>query len=247
MDNNKNFYLSAFVAIGSYLFLISLFFLYVSVNNVKKFDSFSKDTVLELDIVLQDTKQIKNQNIKKLQLNRKDSKISKKIVKKSASVSSKQRTDLKSLFANVKIKSNIIKKKVISNVQKSSITSRFKSKFEKQSKHNNNILSKLMDTRQVNVVKQKTGDASNEHDPYISKIYEILYNRWRPLLIVDGLSTKVLISITSKGKFNYRVLQFSGDNSFDNQLVLFLEGQKNEIFPQNTKDISIEVIFTAKG
>ena len=151
------------------------------------------------------------------------------------------------MFANVKTKASSVKKKVVNNVQKSLTTSRFKAKFEKQTK-SNNLLSKLLDDKKVNITKQKIGDTKNEHDPYISKIYEILYQRWQPLLIVDGLSTKVVITIYKDGRFNYRILQYSGDSSFDDQLVLFLEKQKEEKFPIPKKSrIDIEVIFTAKG
>jgi len=248
MDNNKNFYISAIVAFGSYFILAILFFTYVSLDTVKKFDSFSKDTVLELDIVIQEAKKIKKvKQPKKLQVRKKTHKIAKKIVKKSTSISAKQRSSLKSLFAKVKTKARVVEKKVVSNVQKSLTASRFKSKFEKQTK-SNNLLSKLLDDKKIKITKRKTGDTKNEHDPYISKIYELLHKRWQPLLIVDGLSTKVIITIHKNGVFNYRILQYSGDNSFDNQLVLFLEKQKGEIFPIPRKaKIDIEVIFTAKG
>jgi len=248
MDKTKNFYISASVAFVSYLLLIFLFFLYLSSNNVKQIDSFSKNTVLKLDIILQETKVDDIKHFKKIKINVKDSKISKRIVKKTASVSAKQKSNLKSLFAKVKTKSRVIKKKVVSNVVKSSTTSRFKSKFEKQSQTNNKSLSKLVDSKKSALVDLKTGDAKNEKDPYISKIYEILYKRWQPLLIVDGLSTKVKIIINKSGKFSYRVLQYSGDNSFDNQLVLFLERQQGEQFPlPSSSKIEIEVIFTAGG
>ena len=189
----------------------------------------------------------KDKQPKKIQVRKKTHKISKKIVKKSTSVSAKQKSNLKSLFANVKTKASSVKKKVVNNVQKSLTTSRFKANFEKQTK-SNNLLSKFLDDKKVNITKQKIGDTKNEHDLYISKIYEILYQRWQPLLIVDGLSTKVIITIYKDGKFNYRILQYSGDSSFDDQLVLFLEKQKEEKFPIPKKSrIDIEVIFTAKG
>ena len=215
MGNTRNLYISAYIAFGSYFLLVLLFFLYISVDDVKKFDAISKDTILELDIVLQDNKVKKNDPLK-VKASKRDSKISKKVVKKSTSVSAKQRSNLKSLFANVKTKSTIVKKKQVNTVKKSSFSSRFKSKFEK--------------------------------DAYISKIYEILFNRWSPLLIIDGLSAKVIITIYSTGEFNYKLIQYSGDSTFDNQLESFLEKQKSESFPPPDKNkIDIEVIFTAKG
>ncbi len=247
MGNTKNFYTSAYIAFGSYFLLLSLFFLYVSTNDVKKFDSISKDTTLELDIIIKDEKQEKVKKLK-VQTIRKDNKISKKVVKKSSSVSAKQKTNLKSLFANVKTKSKVIKKEKVSNVKKSSIASRFKSKFEKQKKSENVALSKLLDNKEIKVLKLKSGDTKYENDTYISKIYDILYNKWNPLVIVDGLSAKVIVTINYNGKFGYRFVQYSGDSAFDNQLKKFLEKQKLLYFPKPNKNkINIEVIFTAKG
>ncbi|VAY86450.1 TonB-like; putative TolA function [hydrothermal vent metagenome] len=245
MDNAKNFYISAIVAFGSYFLLISMAFVYLSLNDVKKFDSFSKETVLELDIVLSD---ISAKNIKKAQVSRKNSKVSKDVVNKSTSVSAKQKSDLKSLFANIKTEAHAVKKETTNNVVKSLTTSRFKSKFDKQTKSDNDVLSKFLNNQKSQVTKQKTGDAKNENDPYISRIYEILHSRWKPLIITDNLSTKVIVTIYDNGRFAYNIIQYSGDNTFDNQLILFLEEQKNIIFPlPNKSKIKIEVIFTAKG
>ena len=178
---------------------------------------------------------------------RKDDKIAKKIVKKSASTSAKKRSNLKSLFANVKTKARIIEKKQVSNVKKSTTTSRFKSKFEKQSKTNNK-LAKLLKKQEVSHTNKKASDAKNEKDPYISKIYDLLYQRWNPLLLLDGLSAKVLLTIYSTGELKYRVIQYSGDSTFDNQLVVFLEEQSMLEFPHPNKNkVDIEVVFTSKG
>jgi hypothetical protein len=245
--DNKNFYISALVALISYFFIIFLVYIYLTVNSVKKFDSHSQDTILELDVVLEDMNLKKTKQLKR-QTSRKDSQISKKIVKKSSSVTAKQRSDLKSLFAKVETKSKVIRKETINNVKGSQTVSRFKSKFEKQKKNDNSILSKLLDGQKIDSIKQNTSDSQNEYDEYISQIYEILHKRWQPLLIIDGLSTKVIITIYSNGKFDYSIVQYSGDSSFDNQLILFLNKQKMESFPKPKNNrIDIEVIFTAKG
>ena len=246
MDNNKAFYLSAYIAFGTYFIVVLLFIGYLSLDDVKKIDGYSKDTVLELNIVIEDKKpKITKQTISHPM--RKDDKIAKKIVKKSASTSAKKRSNLKSLFANVKTKARIIEKKQVSNVKKSTTTSRFKSKFEKQSKTNNK-LAKLLKKQEVSHTNKKASDAKNEKDPYISKIYDLLYQRWNPLLLLDGLSAKVLLTIYSTGELKYRVIQYSGDSTFDNQLVVFLEEQSMLEFPHPNKNkVDIEVVFTSKG
>ena len=247
MDNNRNIFISAYVAFGSYFIIVFLFFLYLKVSDIKQFDSFSKDTVLELEILIDITKKDNQEDIK-LHNQRADSKIAKKIVKKSASISAKQRSNLKSLFANVKTKSVVVKKQIINNVKKSSITSRFKSKFEKQTKNDNKLLSKVLSQKEAKLIQPKAGDTNNEHDPYFSKIYDILYQRWNPLLITEGLSAKVVITIYKSGQFKYNILQYSGDSTFDDQLLQFLEQQKTKYFPSPTKyKIDIEMTFTAEG
>ena len=214
---------------------------------MKTFDAFSKDTVLELEILIKTPELTKKKDLK-LHNKREDNKISKKIVKKSTSISAKQKSDLKSLFANVNTKSVQVKKKVVNSIKKSTITSRFKSKFEKQTKNDNKLLSKVLITKDAQLVQQKSGDTKNENDPYISKIYDILYKRWNPLLIIDGLSAKVVITIYKSGQFRYRIIQYSGDSTFDNQLLQFLEQQKTKFFPSPEKyKMDIEVVFTAKG
>lgn len=247
MDSSNNFYFSAAIAFASYLFFVFLFFMYLSSNDVKKFDSFSKNTVLKLDIVLQEIKTDDVKYVKKIKTNVKDNKISKKIVKKSASVSAKKKSDLKSLFAKVKTKSSVIKKKEVNNVEKSSTATRYKAKFEKQSKTDNKSLSKLLDSKKSTLAHVKVGNAKNEKDLYWSKIHAILESRYNQLLLIDGLFAKVRITIYLGGRFTYRVLQYSGDNSFDNQLDLFLEQQKNELFPSPKESKkTIELSFVGK-
>ncbi len=247
MDNNKNIFISAYIALGSYFFIFLLFFLYLKVSDIKKFDAFSKDTVLELEILMKVPELNKKEDLK-LHNKKQDNKKSKKIVKKSTSISAKQRSDLKSLFANVKTKSVKVKKQITNNIKKSTVTSRFKSKFEKQTKNDNKLLSKILNEKDTKLIKQKTGETKHENDPYISKIYDILYQRWNPLLIIDGLSAKVVIIIYKSGQFKYRVIQYSGDSTFDDQLLQFLEQQKTKFFPPPDKyKINIEVVFTAKG
>ena len=247
MDKNKAFYTSAIIAISSYLFIVILFLLYLTDHDVKKIDAYSKETILELDIVITPKKKEHPKLIKSHQV-KVDSKIAKKIVKKSASISSKKRSDLKSLFANVKTKAKVIKKKIVNNIKKSTTTSRFKSKFEKQTKVDNQLSKLLKEQTSKATIKKNSGDIKNEKDPYISKIYEMLYQRWNPLLLLDGLSAKVVLTINSNGELKYRILQYSGDSSFDDQLVMFLEEQSTLKFPIPKKQkIDIEVIFKAKG
>lgn len=246
-DDKSNFYLSGILAFGLYLLFFLSFALYVKSHDVKKFDAISKVTVLELDIIIEpkvedDIKPVKNKT------DQIDTKKSNKIVKKSASVSAKKRTNLKSLFAKVKTKAPKVAKKKILNVTKSTVSSRFKSKFEKQQKSKNITVSKLLDSVKAKSSVSVPTDAKNRNDEYYSKIYELLASRWKPMLIIDGLSAKVLVIISSDGAFDYRFLKRSRDSRFDDSLRLFLDNQKVVTYPTHNRGSKqeIAVTFTAQ-
>ena len=177
-----------------------------------------------------------------------DTKKSNEIVKKSASVSAKKKANLKSLFAKVKTEAPKIAKKEILNVKKSTVTSRFKSKFEKQQKSKNVTVSKLLDNvKSKSSIKIPT-DTKNRNDEYYSKIYELLASRWNPGLIIEGLSAKVLVIISSEGEFNFKFLKNSGNVNFDDSLRVFLQDQKLISYPTHNRGSKqkIAVTFTAE-
>jgi len=243
-SNQKNFITSGIISFSIYIIVILLFFLYVKTSDVKKFDAFSKTTVLELSILIDENKSEINQKIKKEKIKK-----SEEIVKKSKSKTAKQQNSVKSLFANVKVKSeNIIEKKV-NNVVQSSNASRFKAKFEKQRKSDDLSVSSLLNNVKSKASVMPSSQTSKNTDPYYSKIYELLAQRWNPINLQDGLYAKVLVSITSNGSFNYKFLKYSGNESFDNSLISFLNEQVNISYPKHDKGnvTKIEVLFKAKG
>ena len=246
MDNSKNFYISAVISFSIYFFLVFVFFYYSKHNNIKKIDAFTKSTVLQLDIVIE----TKKEKPKKLAIktNVKNKSIAKKVVKKTVSVSAKQRTNLKSLFANVKTKTRKITKAKILNIKQSSIASRFKSKFEKEKKTKNIVLNNLLDNN-TKLNKTVISETKNENDPYFSKIYSILSSRWNPTLFFNDLQAKVIITISHNGTFSYQFIQYSDNIGFDNQLKKFLEDESLEIYPvnPNKKTTQIEITFRSKG
>lgn len=235
------FYLSGIIAFSFYAFCFVLFALYLNTPEVKKFDAFKKTTVLELDITLVDNSTPKKRNKAVV----KNIKKSEEIVKKSASKTAKQSNNVKSLFSKVKVNSKKVLKKEVTNVTKSAVASRFKSKFEKQRKSSTVSVSKLLDNVKSKATIQPSKDSKNNNDPYFSKIYELLTSRWQPVFIIDGLSAKVIISITSDGTFNYRIRSYSRDERFDTYLKSFLEEQITQTFPSHDRNSTqeIEIIF----
>lgn len=247
MDDTKNLVLSAIVAFSVYFTLIFLFVFYTMTNDVKKIDAINKTTVLQLDIILdKPVEENKKIHIKSST----NKKISKEVVKRSKSVSAKQRSDLKSLFANVKVKSNKVSKEKVLNVKKSSIASRYKSKFEKDKKLENLALDSLQKVKNIKQIQQVTPTESKyESDPYYSKIYNIISSRWNPVVFYKDLKAKVIIIISNNGSFSYEFIQYSDNMGFDTQLEEFLKGETLKNYPvnPNKRRTKIEIIFQAKG
>lgn len=246
MDDKKFLKVSIAISIGLYLFLVLSLILYLHSKNVKAYDAMSKTTTIELEIIQNDSdpkdKQTQQQLIQKNQ-----SELAKKIVDKSTSRSTKKTTNMKSLFGKTSIKAARVEKREVLNIKSSLTNSRYKSKFEKEKKLENikmsNSLNKLEKASSKPQLKSK-----NENDPYFSKVYEILSARWQPTMIRQDLRAKVIVSITNSGSFSYNISQYSGDTSFDEQLMRFLDKQKNLAYPTHSKgsSVDIEIEFKAK-
>ncbi|XPV69457.1 MAG: energy transducer TonB [Halarcobacter sp.] len=240
MQQKNYFYISGVISIVFYLSVCTLLLLYINAPKPKKYDAFSKTTVLELELV--STKDSKNRVEKKVE------KKIEKVVKKSTSKSSEKKADFKSLFANVKTTSKKTTKEEVNNVVASADPSRFKSKFEKQKKSNNISVSKLLSDIKITTKMSISTSSEHKNDPYYSKIYEILASRWTPIVLGTDLEAKVLVIITNSGKFDYRFIKYSNNDRFDESLKVFLDSQKSIPFPPHNKGAKtdIEVLFKSK-
>ena len=247
MVDKKNLYISAVLALFIYVFLVLLILLYLKESNVKKIDALSKNTVLQLDIVF-DTPTDEKKTIKIKSENNND--LAQKVVKKTTANSLKQKSDLKSLFADVKTSAKQVVKDDILNVKKSSIASRFKSKFEKEKKVKDVVLSDLLEKQNQNSVKKVVlSESKNETDPYFSKIYQMLSSRWSPTVFSNNLSARVLVTISNNGIFSFKFIQYSENIGFDQQLKDFLNGESLKKYPVNPNNntTNIEILFQSKG
>jgi len=248
MGNKKELFISALGAISIYIVFLLIFFVYTQKKDIAKIKNSTKVTILQLDVVLNDPVQKEKPHKSMV---KKSQKATNKIVKRSTSSSVKQRSNLKSLFANVKISSKTIKKQKALNIKNSSISSRFKSKFEKEKKSQGVEVSKLIkktakkeQIKNISVDKQK-----NNNDPYYQKINQIISNRWIPTVFQNILKAKVIVSIDNNGKFSYKFIQYSDNSMYDEQLRKFLDNESKKIYPVSPsgKKVNIEVIFQSKG
>jgi hypothetical protein len=243
MADKKYFYTSAFISISIYVCLALLLVLYLKEQKVKKIDSNIKNTVLQLDVVLQEVEEEKKEP-PTIKSDVKPQETAKKVVKKTSSTSLKQKTDLKSLFANVKTTAKKVEKKEVSTVEKSTIASRFKSKFEKEREVEDLVLSKLMNDKSANIKKIVLNDTANETDPYFSKVSQILASRWNPTIFSNDLKAKVLISIQNNGIFSFKFIQYSQNENFNTQLEKFLNNESLKRYPVNPNGQRTTIEFT---
>lgn len=240
MQDKNYFYLSGVISIFIYVVFGFLFLSYINTPKPKTFDTNTKTTVLELELI--STKADEKRVAKKSESKQEQ------IVKKSTSRSNKQKADFKSLFANVKTKSkNVVEKET--TTQKASIDpSRFRSKFQKEKSSDNLKVSKLLNdvkttTNRPNINSSNKGE---EHE-YFSQIKQILWERWNPKLLEGGLVVKVLVMITNSGDFDYKVLKYSNDVRFDESLKEFLNSQVRETFPTHNINSKVDIIVNFKS
>ncbi len=239
MQEKSYFYLSGLISVSVYLVICVSFLLYINAPKPKKFDS-AKTTVLELELISTKSteKRVAKKTVQKEQ----------KIVKKSTSKSNKQNANFKSLFANVKTKAKKTVEKEVNTVKESIDPSRFKSKFEKQKKIDNTQISKLLNDVKTTTNMPKTlASGKGEEHEYFSKVKQMLWERWNPRLLENGLVVKVLVIITNNGVFDYRIMRYSKDERFDESLKEFLESQKNENFPTHKINDKVDIIINFKS
>jgi len=241
MQEKSYFYLSGFISVSVYLALCASFLFYINAPKPKKFDSFSKTTVLELELI--STKSNERKVAKKSNLKEP------KIVKKSTSISHKQKlVDPKALFANVKTTEKKVVEEKTNIVKESGDPARYKADFQKQKKTDNSSVSKLLsDVKTTTNIPKNNVSAKGETHEYFSKVKEILWQRWNPRLLEEGLVVKVLVMITNDGKFDYRIVKYSKDERFDESLKEFLESQKNEAFPTHKINTKVDIIINFKS
>jgi len=249
MANKQELIYSAVASISIYIIFVLSFLVYVKTSEVQKINASVKATVLQLDVILESNPEKKEKITIKSAVENRD--IAKKVVKKTTSVSVKQRSNLKSLFANVKTDIKKVSKDKVLNVKNSSISSRFKSKFEKEKKTENIVLSKLTEKSESkinnkNVTMNKEKDSQ---DPYYTEIYQILSTRWNPTIFANDLKAKVNIIIFNNGKFSFKFIQYSGNDGFDDQLKEFLNNETQKSYPisPKKKTVNIEILFQSKG
>ncbi|MCI0500599.1 MAG: TonB C-terminal domain-containing protein [Epsilonproteobacteria bacterium] len=246
MDNKFHLTISIVIAICIYILIVFSIVLYLKNNSIEvdKFSSLPKETIIELDFVVQDntnkSTQSKSEEITHEQLIEEQ--------EQPSLTDTKKVSDLKSLFSNF---SDIGTKQDIQNQQKdqqkNKIMSRFKSSIDTDKLSQKIELSKLVDLNNVTNNSKSSNIPSNKGniDEYYSTINTIILTRWYKYPLITDINYLVSANITIdvNGNFSYVILKYSGDNMVDGAVKLFLKNQTLEKYPTSrdklTKTIRI--------
>ncbi len=94
--------------------------------------------------------------------------------------------------------------------------------------------------------KKSIKSVSGKEDKYLQKIYAMLYENWIPSKLSAGGVALVKITIDRSGNFSYKVLRWSTNEIFNEELQNYLKFLKTLTFPKPSKSRTIKVRFEAK-
>lgn len=243
MQNNSLFLISGIISFTIYFSFCFLVMFYIFTPEKQSVNITPSSTTIELEMI--------EHIAEKKMVERKVEKIIEKeeVVEKSTSNSNEKRPDLKSLFANVKETAPKVVKEEVNNVEKSIDPKRFKSKFEKEKKSSNIKIDRLLeDEKTATDSRVKSSAKGDKNDDYASKIYEIL-QAGAPITQDTNLVSRVIITISENGRFDYKIQKSSGNESYDTALRTYLDEQRNIAYPipPNGKAVRYSVDFKFEG
>ncbi len=104
---------------------------------------------------------------------------------------------------------------------------------EKSESVGSKIANSLNFSEQKHLVDTQKG---GEHDPFIGRVQEILEEHWQKTVDTEnGNVAKVVIKVSNKGVFSYKIVSLSYNASFNNKLKEFLKVMESIEFPQYDK------------
>ena len=156
--------------------------------------------------------------------------------KKRGSASPKKSLAIKNLFAQIQ---TAVPKKA---PKRSSHPSRLKGKGGVKAQE----LLKKLHLQSASLSHKSIKSVSGEKDPYLQKIYTILYSNWMPSKMSAGNRAKVRITIDTHGNFFYRILEPAASALFNEELQSYLENMSKQHFPPPPKQKEFVVYFVAK-
>ncbi len=242
MQSKSSFVLSGLVSFSFYVLLCVLVIYYLSSPEVKTFAIKQTETVMELDMIneISDKKMVEEKTEKKIEKKE-------EVIEKPASKSAEEekKPDINSLFANVKETAKTVVKEEVTDVEKTLPAKRFKAKFEKEKRSNNQTIDKLLNEEKTTTTHKKSNASKGESNKYFEAVQKLL-DVWPG--VGEGLKAVVRVRIYPDGKFEYKFINYSSDETFNISLKEFLEEQKiiQYPIPESNRTIEIDVDFKSE-
>ncbi|SMC09934.1 TonB C-terminal domain-containing protein [Nitratiruptor tergarcus] len=148
---------------------------------------------------------------------------------------------IEDLFASLNTKK--LAKKRATVHKRASTPSKYKGKSGKKAQK----LLKKLKLQDIQLTSKKSiKSVSGEKDPYLEKLYKILYTYWMPSQLSAGNRAKVKIFIDRNGRFTYEVLQYGQNEIFNAELDDYLQRMQMQRFPLPDRPKEFIVYFEAK-
>ena len=120
---------------------------------------------------------------------------------------------------------------------------RTKPNKEETKEKSENVASKIANS--LNFAEQKhllDTQRSGKYDPFIGKVQEILEENWQKTVDTEnGNVAKVIIKVSNKGTFSYKIVSLSYTNEFNEKLKEFLKSMEQVEFPKYDQGAMFEM------
>ncbi|MCE3046884.1 TonB C-terminal domain-containing protein [Helicobacter kayseriensis] len=257
----SKFFLSGFFAIV-FEFCLFLFLFFALFPKPQKHYVFQEKTALEF-IQIEDVQQQKTTRITQKQEKPKPKKQTKpktqeqkELQKSSPAPSPKVGADIKKLFAKIDSSNPPVREERIeddrptfsANTLKKSDYSfdQTNTQIQEESSKIQSALDSLWEKELEVSTPQLQDITEGEYDEWFAQVKEILYAKWTNSFY-ENVAIVVNIVIESDGRFRYRIVKYSKNQSYNIYMEELLEGLKDEIFPPYPKGrITLEVTFKTK-
>lgn len=116
-------------------------------------------------------------------------------------------------------------------------------KEEETKEKSENAASKIANSLSFSEQKHLTDmKKAGEYDPFIGKVQEILEENWQKTVDTEnGNVAKVLIKVSDRGIFSYKIVSLSYNNEFNTKLKEFLKAMEGVAFPKYDKGALFEM------
>ncbi|QFR49000.1 hypothetical protein FJR48_04380 [Sulfurimonas lithotrophica] len=225
-DNNYYFYLSGFISL-SLFFLVTATFIYMLFRDVK-IKSYALDKKEFISVSLNTVVSIPKKN-------NLPNTIEEDIT---VPIQKEENINIDDLFSDVSTK-EITKRKTKSKQIDSKRYNEIAKKVKKSKKKDVESISEKVKSIESNELAKQSDISSSdssadEVNEYLAKIQATIYNHFNPPQNTQGKSAEVVIELSSIGKMlDFRVLTYSDNESFNDELKKIKKRLQSVIFPKN--------------